>query len=45
MKDHQHFNNDFHRAEKSKKTECKTMRVWAKNEQNLEKFQENYDIF
>ena len=45
MKDHQHLKNDFHWAGKSKQPTCKTLRVWTKNEENLEKFQENFEIF
>ena len=45
MSDHQNLKKDFHRAGKIKKPPCKTLRVWTKNEENLEKFQENFEIF
>ena len=45
MKEHQHLKNDFHRAGKSKKSASKILRVWTKNEENSEKFQENFEIF
>ena len=45
MKEHQYMKYDFHRAGKIKKPACKTLRVWTKNEENFEKFQENFEIF
>ena len=45
MKDHQHFKNDFHRAGKIKEAACKILRVWTKNDENVENFQENFEIF
>ena len=37
--------NDFDWAGKSKQPACKNLRVWTKNEENFEKFQENFEIF
>ena len=37
--------NDFDCADKAKQTACKTLRVWTKNEENFENFQENLEIF
>ena len=34
--------NDFDCAAKTKQTACKTLRVWTKNEENFEIFQENF---
>ena len=40
MQDHQDLMNDFDWAGKSKQGACKTLRVWTKNEENSEKFQD-----
>ena len=45
MQDHQDLRHDFHWAGKTKQPACKTLRVWTKSEENLEKFQENVEIF
>ena len=45
MKDHQDYKNDFHRPGKRKKAACQMLRVWTKNEENFEKFQESFEIF
>ena len=45
MQDHPDLINDFNWAGKSKQPACKTLRVWTKNEENFEKFQENFEIF
>ena len=45
MQDHRDLMNDFDWAGKSKQPACKTLRVWTKNEDNFEKFQENFEIF
>ena len=45
MQDHQDLINDFNWAGKIKQAACKTLRVWIKNEENFEKFQENFEIF
>ena len=45
MTDYQHLMNDFHRAGEFKIQACKVLRVWTKNEENFEKFQENFEIF
>ena len=37
--------DDFDWPGKSKQCACKTCRVWTKNEENFEKFQENFEIF
>ena len=43
--DHRDLMNDFDRADKDKQAACKTLRVWTKNEEDFEKFQENFQIF
>ena len=43
--DHRDLMNDSDWAGKSKQPACKTLRVWTKNEQNFENFQENFEIF
>ena len=45
MQDHQDLMNDFDCADKTKQSACKTLRVWTKNEENFENFQENFEIF
>ena len=45
MKDHQDLKNDFHRTGKIKKPAYKFMRIWTKNQENFERFQENFEIF
>ena len=45
MQDPQDLRNDFDLADKTKQPACKTLRVWTKNEENFEKFQENFEIF
>ena len=45
MKDQQHLKKDFHRACKIKKPVYNTLRVWTKNEENFEKFQETFRFF
>ena len=43
---HQDMMNAFHRAEKIKKSACKTLRVWPKNEQEtLKSFKKNFGCF
>ena len=37
--------NEFDWAGKSKPPACKTLRVWTKNEEHFEKFQEKVEIF
>ena len=44
MQDHQDLMNDFDWASKIKQR-VKTLRVWTKNEENFENFQENFAIF
>ena len=45
MQDHTDLKNDFDWAGKTKQLACKTLSVWTKNEENFEKFQENFKIF
>ena len=45
MHAHQDMMKNFHWAAKCKQPTCKTLRVWTKNEENFEKFQENFEIF
>ena len=45
MQDHRDLMNDFDCAGKTKQDACKTLRVWTKNEENFENFQENSEIF
>ena len=45
MQDHRDLMNDFDWAGKTKQPACKTLRVWTKNEENFENFQENFEIF
>ena len=45
MQVNQDVMNDFDWAGKTKQPACKTLRVWTKNEENFENFQENFDIF
>ena len=45
MHAYQDLMNDFDWASNSKQIGCKVLRVWTKNEENLEKFQENFEIF
>ena len=45
MQDHQDFMNDFDWAGKTKQHACRTLRVWTKNEEDFENFQENFEIF
>ena len=44
MQYHQDLRNDFYLAAKIKKP-CKSLRVETKNEENSEKFQENFEAF
>ena len=37
--------NDFDWAGKTKQPACKTLRVWTKNEENFETFQQIFEIF
>ena len=37
--------NDFDWADKDKQAVCKTLRVWTKNEEIFENFQENLELF
>ena len=45
MQDNRDLMNDFDWAVITKQGACKTWRVWTKNEENFEKFQENFQIF
>ena len=45
MQDNRDMMNDFDWAGKTKQGACKTWRVWTKNEDNFENFQENFEIF
>ena len=45
MQDHQDLMNDFDCGGKTKQPACKTLRVWTKNEENFENFQENFEIY
>ena len=45
MPDHQDLMNVFDWAGKTKQVACKALRVWTKNEENFEKFPENFVIF
>ena len=49
MHAHQDLMNDFDYSGKTKQpapaTACKSLRVWSKNEENFENFQENFEIF
>ena len=45
MQDHQDLMNDFDWASKSKQRPAQIFRVWTKNEENFENFQENFEIF
>ena len=42
---HRDLMNDFDWAGKDKQVACKTLRVWTKNEENFEKFQEDFEFF
>ena len=35
---------DFDWADKTKQSACKTLRAWTKNEENFERFQENFEF-
>ena len=41
MKDHRHLKKDFHWAGKVKKAAGKILRVWTKNEENFDNFDQN----
>ena len=43
--DHRDLMNDLDWADKTKQAAFKTLRVWTKNEENVENFQENFEIF
>ena len=45
MQDNRDLMNDFDWACKTKQGACKIWRVWTKNEEKFEKFQENFEIF
>ena len=45
MHAHQDLMNDSDWAGKTKQPACKGLRVWTKNEENFENFQENFEIF
>ena len=45
MQDHPDLGNDFHWAGKNKQPPCKSLSVWTKSEEKLEKFRENFEIF
>ena len=45
MHAHQDLMNDFDWAAKTKQPACKTLRVWTKNEEHFESFQEKFEIF
>ena len=45
MQDHRDLMNAIDWAGKSKQPACKTLRVWTKNEEHFERFQENFEIF
>ena len=44
MQDNRDLMNDFDWAGKTKLPACKTLRVWTKNEEHFENFQENFEI-
>ena len=44
MHAHQDLSKNFHWAGKIKQPACKTLRVRTQNEENFEKFQENFEI-
>ena len=43
--DHRDLMNDFDWGGKTRQRSCKTLRDWTKNEENFERFQENFEIF
>ena len=45
MRAHQDLMKDFHVAAKFKQPAWKNLRVWTKNEENLENSQEIFEIF
>ena len=45
MQDYRDPMNDFNWAAKTKQGACKTLRIWTKNKENFENFQENFAIF
>ena len=45
MPDHQELMNAFHWDGKRKQSACNILRIWTKNEETFEKFQENFEIF
>ena len=45
MQYHQDLMNDSDWAGKIKQPASKILRVWTKNEENFEHFQENFEIF
>ena len=45
MQDHRDLMNVFDWIRKTKQAACKALRVWTKNEDNFENFQENFEIF
>ena len=45
MQGHRDLINDFDWACKSKQGASKTLRVWTKNEEIFERFQEDFEIF
>ena len=45
MQDHRDLMKEFDWARNAKQRACKTLRVWTKNEEILENFQENFQIF
>ena len=45
MQDHRELMNDLDCAAKNKQPPCKTLRLWTKNEENFERFHENFENF
>ena len=45
MQDHRDLMKAFDCPDKGKQAACKTLRVWTKNEEIFERFQENFEIF
>ena len=45
MQDPRDLMNDFDWELKTKQPACKPLRVWTKNEEIFENFQENFEIF
>ena len=42
MQAHRDLMNEYDWAAKTKQPACKTLHVWANNEENFENFQENF---